>query len=170
MRVFVSEPMLKQPSPSVFFRRALPSAAGAVRDLILRSMGHWGRPAEYLREAGQLMSLSAGDLRRDEAWVALVDGALAGFYRLSRAEDRFEIEEFHLEPPMIGRCIGRRMFRHATERARAGGGRWLVWSTDSHALGFYLRMGGGITGAEPSGITDDEPLTSMRLDLRLIQR
>ena len=92
------------------------------------------------------MSLSAKDLQQDEAWVVLVDDALAGFYRLSRANDRFEIEEFHLEPPMIGRGIGRRMFQHATERARAAGGRWLVWSTDSNALGFYLLMGGVITG------------------------
>jgi len=28
----------------------------------------------YLAEARRLMSLSAEDLRRDEAWVALVDG------------------------------------------------------------------------------------------------
>ncbi len=157
--------MPEQPFRSVSFRRALPSEADAVRDLIMRSMGHWDRPAEFLLEAGRLMSLSAEDLRRDEAWVAVVDGAVAGFYRLSRADDRFEIEEFHLEPPMIGRGIGRRMFRHATERARAGGGRWLVWTTDSNALGFYLRMGGEITGTEPSGIDGDKPLTSMRLDL-----
>jgi hypothetical protein len=58
------------------------------------------------------------------------------------------------------------MFEHATGRARAGGGRWLVWSTDANALGFYEHMGGEITGSEPSGIDGDEPLTCMRLDLR----
>ena len=46
------------------------------------------------------------------------------------------------------------------------GARWLVWSTDANALGFYLRMGGEITGTEPSGIAGDERLTSMRLELR----
>jgi GNAT superfamily N-acetyltransferase len=128
-------------------------------------MGHWDRSPDYLAEAGRLMSLTSNDLRRDEAWMALVNGATAGFYRLSRADDRFEIEEFHLEPPMIGRGIGRRMFEHATERARAAGGRWLVWSTDSNSLGFYLRMGGEITGTVPSGIEGHEPLTAMRLAL-----
>jgi GNAT superfamily N-acetyltransferase len=111
------------------------------------------------------MSLSVEDLRRDEAWVVLVDGAVAGFYRLSRAGDLAEIEEFHQESPMIGRGIGRRMFEHAAERARAGGARG-SWSTDSNALGFYLRMGGEITGTTPSGIAGEEPLTCMRLDLR----
>lgn len=158
--------MMEESPRVVWFRRALASQAGELRDLIVRSMGHWDHPPGYLVEAGQLMSLSAEDLRRDEAWVTLVDGAVAGFYRLSRADDRCEIEEFHLEPPMIGRGIGRRMFQHAAERARATGARWLVWSTDGNALGFYLRMGGEVTGTEPSGIAGDEPLTCMRLELR----
>ncbi len=159
--------MTGQSPASISFRRALASEAAALRALIVRSMGYWDHPPGYLGEARRLMSLSPEDLRQDEAWVVLVDDALAGFYRLSRADDRFEIEEFHLEPPLIGRGIGRRMFQHATERARAAGGRWLVWSTDSNALGFYLLMGGVITGTEPSGITDDEPLTCMRFDLRM---
>jgi GNAT superfamily N-acetyltransferase len=149
----------------VTFRRAMPSEAEAMRDLVMRSMGHWDRPPEYLAAAAELMELSADDLRRDEAWVALAGGAIAGFYRLSRAGDRFEIEEFHVEPPMIGRGIGRAMFAHACERARGAGGRWLVWSTDANALGFYRHLGGEVTGTEPSGIEGDEPLTLMRLRL-----
>jgi GNAT superfamily N-acetyltransferase len=137
---------------TISFRPARPSEVEYLRALVVRSMGHWAHPSGYLVEARQLMSLSAEDMRRDEAWVAVVDGAVAGFYRLSRADECAEIEEFHLEPPMIGRGIGRPMFQHATERARAVGARWLVWSTDTNALGFYLRMGGEITGTTPSGI------------------
>ena len=136
-----------------------------MRGLVVRSMGHWDHAPDYLAAATELMDLSPDDLLRDEAWVALVDGAIAGFYRLSRDGDRFEIEEFHLEPPMIGRGIGRAMFLHATERAREAGGRWLVWSTDANALGFYLRMGGEVIGTEASGIEGDAPLTLMHLDL-----
>jgi GNAT superfamily N-acetyltransferase len=162
--------VLEKLPPTVSFRRALASEAGGLRDLIVRSMGHWDHPAGYLVEARRLMSLSAEDLRRDEAWVVLVDGAVAGFYRLSRAEGGLEIEEFHLEPHVIGHGIGGRMFRHAAERARTTGARWLVWSTDHNALGFYLRMGGEVTGTTPSGVANDEPLTCMRLDLGLPSR
>jgi hypothetical protein len=95
------------PARDITFRRAMPSEAGAMRDIVVRSTGHWHRPPEYLAAATELMDLSAEDLRRDEAWVVLVGGAIAGFYRLSRAGDRFEIEEFHLEPPMVGHGIGR---------------------------------------------------------------
>ena len=58
------------------------------------------------------------------------------------------------------------MFENASERARAVGARWLIWSTDTNALGFYLRRGSEITGTTPSGIAGEEPLTCMRLDLR----
>ena len=156
----------QQQPPAVTFRRARPSEAGAIGDLILRSMEHWDRPPGYLEEARELMSLSAEELRRDDAWLVVVDDAVAGFYRLSRADDCAEIEEFHLEPPMIGRGIGRRMFEHASDRARASGARWLVWTTDANSLGFYLRMGGEVTGSSPSDVKGDDPLACMRLDLR----
>lgn len=150
----------------IVFRPPRPGEAAAIRELIVRSMGHWEHPPGYLEEARELMTLSADDLERDEAWVVLADGAVAGFYRLSRANaSAAEIEEFHLEPPMIGRGIGRRMFKHALERARTMGARQLVWSTDANAFGFYLRMGGEVTGSERSGIEGDEALITMRRDL-----
>ena len=101
---------LEQHPLDVSFRRARPGEAGMIRGVITRSMGHWDRPPGYLEQARELMTLSGADLKRDEAWVVLADGAVAGFYRLSGADaSAAEIEEFHLEPPMIGRGIGRWM-------------------------------------------------------------
>jgi hypothetical protein len=45
------------------------------------------------------------------------------------------------------------------------GARWLTWTTEANTLGFYLHMGGEITGTEPSGIEGEEPMTAMRMDL-----
>lgn len=151
----------------VTFRRARGSEVAAIRELIVRSMGHWARPPGYLEAARELMSLSAEDLERDEAWVVEADGVVAGFYRLSRDGEAAEIEEFHLEPAWIGRGIGRRMLEHAVPRARAMGARWLTWTTEANTLGFYRHMGGELTGTEPSGIEGEEPLTAMQLDLRI---
>lgn len=151
---------------SVSFRRAEASEAGAIRELIVRSMGHWEHEPAYLQEARELMSLSADDLQRDEAWVAMVDGDVVGFYRLSRGGESAAIEEFHLEPAWIGCGIGRVMFEHAVPQGRSIGARWLTWTTEANALGFYVHMGGEVTGTEPSGIEGAEPMTCMRLDLR----
>lgn len=158
--------MHDDPPPTITFRRAHSGEAEAVREIVTRSMAHWDRSPAYLAQARELMSLSAEDLERDESWLVLAGAAVAGFYRISRVGAAVaEIEEFHLEPPMIGRGVGRRMFEHACEQARQMGARELIWSTDGHALGFYLRMGGQVTGTEPSGIAGDEPLTAMRLQL-----
>jgi GNAT superfamily N-acetyltransferase len=151
--------------PDLILRRALPSEADAARQLIGRSMAVWDKPAGHLHEAIGLMSLSAADIERDEAWV-LDDGErMVGFLRISLAGREAEIEELHLEPEWIGRGLGRRLFEHGVERARARDARRLIWSTDRYALGFYLAMGGVITGSEPSGIEGDEPLTTMELRL-----
>src|SRR6188508_2295525 len=126
-------------------------------------MAVWDKPSDYLEEAMGLMSLSPEDLERDEAWV-LDDGThIVGFLRVSVSGADAEIEELHLEPAWIGRGLGRRLFEQAVEAARALGADRLVWSTDRNALGFYLAMGGVVTGSTPSGIAADEPLTLMEL-------
>ena len=118
-----------------------------VRALIARSMGHWPHDDAYLAQAVELMSIDADDLERDEAWI-LEDGAGAiGFYRISIAGDSAEIEELHLEPDRIGHGFGRTLFEHAISRAKERGVTRLEWSCDEYALGFYLAMGGQITGS-----------------------
>jgi GNAT superfamily N-acetyltransferase len=145
------------------FRRAGAADVDDVRALIARSMAYWPRDAAYLAQAVELMSLDADDLERDEAWI-LEDGAGAiGFYRLSLTGDSAEIEELHLEPHRIGHGFGRTLFEHAVRRATERGVMRLEWSCDEHALGFYLAMGGHVTGSIPSGIAGDEPLTEMAL-------
>jgi GNAT superfamily N-acetyltransferase len=149
--------------PSI--RRAKASDAEAARELIGRSMAVWDKPAGHVEEAIGLMSLSADDLERDEAWVLADGDDIVGFIRISFSHvgSQAEIEELHLDPAWIGRGQGRRLFEHGVERARDRGAPRLVWSTDSYALGFYLTMGGVITGSEASGIAGDEPLTTMEL-------
>ena len=151
--------------PELTLRQALPSEADTARELIGRSMAVWDKPAGNLEEAIGLMSLSAADIERDEAWVFDDGERMVGFLRISLAGHEAEIEELHLEPEWIGRGLGRRLFEHGVERARARNARLLIWSTDRYALGFYLAMGGVITGSEPSGIEGDEPLTTMELRL-----
>ena len=135
----------------------------SIRELIARSMGHWPRDAAYLAQAVELMSLDADDLERDEAWILENEASAIGFYRLSIAGNAAEIEEFHLEPHRIGHGYGRAMFDHAVSRATDRGVTRLEWSCDAYALGFYLAMGGQVTGSTPSGIAGDEPLTEMAL-------
>jgi GNAT superfamily N-acetyltransferase len=145
------------------FRRATSDDVDAIRALITRSMGHWPRDAAYIAQAVELMSLDADDLERDEAWILEDGGVAVGFYRISLAGESAEIEEFHVEPDRIGQGFGRTLFEHAVGRAKERGVTRLEWSCDEYPLGFYLAMGGQVTGSIPSGIVGDEPLTEMEL-------
>ena len=147
------------------FRRATAEDVDDARALITRSMGHWPRDAAYLAQAVDLMSLDADDLERDEAWILEDGGVAIGFYRISLAGESAEIEEFHLEPDRIGQGFGRMLFEHAMSRADERGVKQLEWSCDEYALGFYLAMGGRVTGSIPSGIAGDEPLTEMAIEI-----
>ena len=135
----------------------------AARAIITRSMSVWSRDAAYLAEAVELMSLGAEALERDEAWILEDEGDAIGFYRISLAGESAEIEEFHLEPDRIGQGFGRQMFEHAVGRAKARAVRRLEWSCNEYALGFYVAVGGQVTGSVPSDIEGDLPLTEMAL-------
>ena len=134
----------------------------AVRALITRSMGHWPRDAAYLAEAVELMSLDADDLERDEAGSSRTgrrDRLLPHLARGRVGRDRGA-------PPRAGshrsRVRSNAVRARRTQRQRAGVKR-LEWSCDEYPLGFYLAMGGQVTGSTPSGIAGDEPLTEMAL-------
>jgi GNAT superfamily N-acetyltransferase len=128
-------------------------------------MAYWPHDAAYLAEANRLLSLSAQDLERDEAWVVEHDAAPVGYYRLTLHGEAGEIEELFVEPKWIGRGIGRKLFEHATAIARRSGCTRLEWETDAYAAGFYLAMGGTEIGTRPSAIEGGGPLTRMRLVL-----
>ncbi|HSI98862.1 MAG TPA: GNAT family N-acetyltransferase, partial [Patescibacteria group bacterium] len=146
-------------------RRARPDEIEVVRRLIVESMGHWDRGPAYLAEAAELMSLDAGDLERDEAFVVTIGPEIVGFSRVSLSGPSAEIEELHVRPGWIGKGFGRALFEHAAQAAAQRGAVVLRWSTDPYALGFYERMGGRVIGTEPSGIANDAPLTLMEIEL-----
>lgn len=55
------------------------------------------------------------------------------------------------DPPAIGTGVGGRLWRHATEIARAEGFTSLRIAADPHAQAFYLVMGATRVGKIPSG-------------------
>ncbi len=67
--------------------------------------------------------------------------APAGFYGLEQVDDDLDLTYLFLEPSLIGRGLGSRMWAHALERARATGRPRLRIVSDPEAIGFYAAMG-----------------------------
>lgn len=123
-------------------REAMPDEAEQLTELALRSKGHWGYDAEFLRDCRIDLTLTPEFVASCPVFVLEEQGSLAGFYSLS-AESAEEVELLHLfvEPQAIGRGFGKLLFKHAVETARRLGYQRLLIGSDPFALKFYEAMG-----------------------------
>lgn len=127
-------------------RRAIPAEAEVLTELALRSKGHWGYDADFLRDCRIDLTLTPEFIASSPVFALEEQGSIAGFYSLScqeGAEADGEVELLHLfvEPQAIGRGFGKLLFRHAAGMACRLGFQRLLIGSDPNALDFYEAMG-----------------------------
>jgi GNAT superfamily N-acetyltransferase len=88
---------------------------------------------------------------------------VAGFYSLIQHGEVSELDDLWLLPRHIGKGLGRRMFEHATNRAREQGATRLEWEAELHAVGLYERMGGRRVGERTSQLGRTLPIFALDL-------
>ena len=146
-------------------RRARPDEAPALRALAHRSKAHWPYSAEFLAAVEPMLQLDAQDVAAHEVWVLELDGAVAGWHRVTLHGPRAELEDLWLEPPVIGTGLGRILFEHAIGVAETAGATAMEWDAEPYAEGFYRAMGGEEIGRSPSAAEAGRTLSRMRLGL-----
>ena len=102
----------------------------------------------------------------DEVWVLDGESGPAGFYQLiPHGEGDQELDLFFTDNAAQGQGVGRRLFEHMAERARALGASRVMISSNPGAADFYRRMGARDAGTSPPAgdITWERP--RFRLDL-----
>ena len=146
-------------------RRGRPEEAAQLRDLAHRSKAYWPYSAEFLAAVEPMLQLEPVDVETHEVWVLEVDGVVGGWHRVRLHDERAELEDLWLEPPLIGTGLGRLLFEHAVDVARSAGARRLEWDAEPYAEGFYRAMGGEEIGRSPSAVEPGRTLPRMRLAL-----
>ncbi len=144
-------------------RPARPSEAEALSELALRSKGHWGYEPAFLEACRAELTLSPEFIQTTEVHVLEVGERLVGFYSLADREGDLELGHFFVDPPAIGGGAGKRLWRHAVDRARNLGAKGLVIESDPYAEGFYRKLGARRTGESPSPVAADRMLPMLRL-------
>lgn len=145
-------------------RRALPSDHAALVAMMLASNGYDTPPARAMITT---FASSWTFTETDEVWVEDGEGgALLGFYQLipHGGADQ-ELDLFFTANAAQGLGVGRRLFDHMADRARALGASQLLISSNPRAADFYQRMGARLVGvSRPVGdITWERPKFQMYL-------
>jgi GNAT superfamily N-acetyltransferase len=123
-------------------------------ELAWRSKAYWGYDRRFLEACRTGLTLTPAFVRAAEVYVLDLDGRIIGFYSLARwnSSSGLEVRHLFVEPAMIGRGVGRRMWRHAVARAASLGCERLVVQSDPNAVGFYLKQGAERIGDVPSAV------------------
>lgn len=146
-------------------RPARADEAELLTDLSLRSKAFWGYDAGFLARCRAVMTVTARNIKSHPHYVAELDGRVVGFYGFEPEIDGLGLDYLFVEADLVGRGIGRALWRHAVDTARGLGHAALIVVSDPNAEGFYLKMDCQRIGTRPSELENGRQLPLLRLAL-----
>jgi len=148
----------------VIIRPARPEEAEALSRLCVRSKAHWGYDAAFMALAGPAVRVRPEWIGRGDVLVA-GDAPLA-VSAITRSEgDEWDLALFFVDPPAMGKGVGRVLFNAMTDLARRRGAKSLFILSDPGAAAFYERMGALRLGEAPSDAIPGRMLPTLRYTL-----
>ena len=132
--------------PAVVMERARAENAAWLSEVAHAAKSYWGYPAQWIELWHNQLTITPAYVHEHETWMAVVDGAILGFYALDGAGPTLKLDHMWVMPVAIGQGIGRALFHHALARAAALGATTLEIEADPNAEGFYKHMGAQTVG------------------------
>ncbi|HUH21131.1 MAG TPA: GNAT family N-acetyltransferase [Gaiellaceae bacterium] len=112
-----------------------------LRQIAVDAKAHWGYDLAQVEDWALGGDFDPESMRAREVYVAEVEGAPVGWASLIPRGEVAWLEDLWIDPPWIGRGVGRLLFEHVAGRARELGASQLEWEAEPNAHGFYERMG-----------------------------
>jgi GNAT superfamily N-acetyltransferase len=141
----------------VKIRAAVQSDAEALTALALAGKRHWGYPESWLEAWRGQLTMTPAYLAAQQVFCAEDGtGRVVGFYALERDGDHWRLEHLWLARSLIGCGLGRQLFEHAVQTARALGAAEFLIESDPNAEGFYRRLGAQRVGEIHSSVAGTE--------------
>ena len=89
---------------------------------------------------------------KNPTFVALVEDEIVGCGAVQIEVGEALLDHLWVLPQFMGRGVGRALFQHAEEIARASGAARMRIVGDPHAEQFYSRMGATVYGRKPASM------------------
>jgi N-acetylglutamate synthase-like GNAT family acetyltransferase len=148
-------------------RPAKQSEAHALSELCFRSKAHWGYDAAFMEQSRKALTISKIKIRDNPVVVAIDDhDQLLGVYALEAKDRIVDLDLLFIDPPAIGKGVGKALFKDAVSEARMLGAKEMTVLSDPHAKGFYEAMGCRFVEMRPSDAIGKRMLPFYRLALR----
>ena len=120
---------------------AHPSEAESLTEIAFAAKRHWNYPEHWMAQWQALLTITPASMVANETFAARVEQRIVGFASLKVEGDVLLLSDLWVLPAEMGRGVGRALFRHAQQRAKARGFTTFEMESDPHAAGFYKRMG-----------------------------
>jgi GNAT superfamily N-acetyltransferase len=130
-----------EPSP-IHIREGRPEEFERLREIAIAAKAHWGYELAWVQEWAAAGDFEPESLSRRLVYVADSHGEPIGWAALIPRGEVGWLEDLWVDPPWIGRGVGRLLFEHVVLCARQLGARGVEWEAEPNARGFYERMGG----------------------------
>ncbi|TAJ35369.1 MAG: GNAT family N-acetyltransferase [Reyranella sp.] len=147
-------------------RAAQVGEATKLTALCVRSKAHWGYDAEFMRRSAASLRVSSADIALGRMLVA-VDGKDRALGVASVIADgtSADLDLFFIDPPFMGRGVGRALFKAAVQAAYMVDARTLTILADPNAAAFYERMGARFLRNAPSDAIPGRSLPLYEYDI-----
>ncbi|PZR75501.1 MAG: GNAT family N-acetyltransferase [Chthoniobacterales bacterium] len=132
--------------------RAKPEDAAVLTEIAFAAKSHWGYPQEWIESWRDVLTMRPEFLKANEAWCALEDNQVLGFYVLTTESDGLHLDHLWIRPSAMGRGIGRDLFEHAVRQGKELRHIALRIEVDPNAEGFYQRMGARRVGTNTASV------------------
>lgn len=148
-------------------RNANPEEADTLTAISHAAKRYWGYPEHWIQHWSPDITITPEYLAHNEVYVVADEGMVAGFYALTVAADKVELDHLWIRPEHIGKGLGKDLFVHAMQRAAALGASTVEITADPNAEGFYRKMGAVRVGEVRSEL-DGEPRILPQLTIDLV--
>lgn len=147
-------------------RAAQVGEATKLTALCVRSKAHWGYDAEFMRRSAVSLRVSSADIALGRVMVA-VDGkdCALGVASVIPEGDCAALDLFFIDPPFMGRGVGRALFKAAVQAAYMIDAKTLTILADPNAAAFYERMGARFLRNAPSDAIPGRTLPLYEYDI-----
>ena len=135
-------------SAMVSIESAAPDQAALLTAIAHASKRYWGYPESWMKIWETQLTVLRESIATRPTAVARIDGRIVGFHQLQPLGRSLRLDHLWVLPQWIRQGLGTALFRDACQRGASLGWSELRIVSDTHAVGFYERIGAVRSGIE----------------------